>query len=163
MTPTPSFSNGPPSFTYFWLFGMAGWPPSVPIRKVTVFDIYTTKWDFGVSRASLGSCVHCDYPVFRLLIGEWNHVREIAEAGYLRQASTTFSFFPLSSSFSILFSHIMSNVPTFETINITLSSTGTAELCFSRPERYNSLIPQAYAVSEKDKRVTDGWIEHYRL
>jgi hypothetical protein len=44
----------------------------------------------------------------------------------------------------------MSNIPTFETINITLSSTGTAELCFSRPERYNSLIPQAYAVSAKD-------------
>ncbi|KAI8337285.1 ClpP/crotonase-like domain-containing protein [Chlamydoabsidia padenii] len=38
----------------------------------------------------------------------------------------------------------MSNVPTLETINITLSSNGVAELCFNRPERYNSLIPQAY-------------------
>ncbi|SAM02726.1 hypothetical protein [Absidia glauca] len=39
----------------------------------------------------------------------------------------------------------MSNVPTFETIAITLAANGTAELCFNRPDRYNSLIPQAYA------------------
>ncbi|CAO3610230.1 unnamed protein product [Cunninghamella blakesleeana] len=39
----------------------------------------------------------------------------------------------------------MSTIPTLQTIEIKLSETGVAEVIFNRPDRYNSLIPQAYS------------------
>ncbi|KAI8342405.1 ClpP/crotonase-like domain-containing protein [Chlamydoabsidia padenii] len=39
----------------------------------------------------------------------------------------------------------MANIPTFETLVINVAANGVAEICFNRPDRFNSLIPQAYA------------------
>ncbi|KAI8092637.1 ClpP/crotonase-like domain-containing protein [Halteromyces radiatus] len=47
----------------------------------------------------------------------------------------------------------MSNKPTLETIDITVFPNGVAELAFNRPNRYNSLTPQAY----KDWLVAIQW------
>lgn len=38
------------------------------------------------------------------------------------------------------------SIPLLETLEITLSSTGVAELVFNRPARYNALNPLAYRV-----------------
>jgi hypothetical protein len=38
------------------------------------------------------------------------------------------------------------SIPLLETLEITLSSTGVAELAFNRPARYNALNPLAYRV-----------------
>jgi len=40
-----------------------------------------------------------------------------------------------------------SSIPLLETLAITLSGTGVAELAFNRPTRYNALSPLAYRVN----------------
>lgn len=40
------------------------------------------------------------------------------------------------------------SIPLLETLEITLTSTGVAELAFNRPNRYNALSPLAYRVNK---------------
>lgn len=44
-------------------------------------------------------------------------------------------------------------IPLLETLEITLTSIGVAELAFNRPNRYNALSPLAYRVN-KEKKVS---------
>jgi peroxisomal 3,2-trans-enoyl-CoA isomerase len=44
-----------------------------------------------------------------------------------------------------------SSIPLLETIQITLSPTGVAELAFNRPNKYNALNAQTYSVEWKIK------------
>lgn len=39
------------------------------------------------------------------------------------------------------------NIPKLETFELKLHPTGVAEIIFNRPQRYNALSRQAYAVS----------------
>jgi hypothetical protein len=53
-----------------------------------------------------------------------------------------------SRAASNFFRHTMAvDIPKFETFDIKLHPTGVAEIIFNRPERYNALSRQAYAVS----------------
>lgn len=44
------------------------------------------------------------------------------------------------------------SIPLLETLAITLSSTGVAELAFNRPKRYNAMSALAYNVREERKK-----------
>jgi hypothetical protein len=54
--------------------------------------------------------------------------------------------FHFTCGYSLLF-NMSANIPKLETFELKLHATGVAEIIFNRPQRYNALSRQAYAVS----------------
>lgn len=50
------------------------------------------------------------------------------------------------------------SIPLLETLEITLSASGVAELAFNRPARYNALNPLAYRVCTVRALFKSTWI-----